>query len=203
MMKSIFTIILSTFTLLLFSQGINKTDAKGKKQGEWKKLYENGFVRYQGQFKDDKPFGTFNYYFDTGKPSLIMNYDGVIARTLAFYDEGKIKAKGNYVNQKKDSIWIYYSLAGYKVSEELHVNGLKQGKVLSTLDPARKAINRYGVRTPKGVAAARGTVYAVRVDVMGSSIATMSAESSETTFSPRFEITSAGEPSPLITPSTT
>ena len=65
---------------------------------------------------------------------------------------------------------------GDVITEQTVTLNLKQGKVLSTLDPARKAINRYGVRTPKGVAAARGTVYAVRVDVMGSSIATLSGQ---------------------------
>lgn len=139
MMKSIFTIILSTFTLLLFSQDINKTDAKGKKQGEWKKLYNNGFVRYQGQFKDDKPFGTFNYYFETGKPSLILNYEGDISRSLAFYEEGKLKAKGNYKNQQKDSIWNYYSLAGYRISEELFVNGKKQGIIKNFFEDGKIA----------------------------------------------------------------
>lgn len=132
-MKTVLTILLVTFSLFSFGQDINKTDAKGKKQGEWKKYYDNGFVRYQGQFKDDKPYGTFNYYYETGKPSIIMNYDGNIARTITFYDEEKalIKAKGNYVNQKKDSIWNYFSSAGYKISEELYVNGLKQGKVIN------------------------------------------------------------------------
>ncbi len=45
--------------------------------------------------------------------------------------------------------------------------GLKSGNVVSALDPARKSINNYGIRTPKGVAAARGTVYSVTVNVTG------------------------------------
>jgi hypothetical protein len=40
---------------------------------------------------------------------------------------------------------------------------LKKGNVISTLDPTKKSINHYGVRTPKGVAAARGTVYGTSV----------------------------------------
>ncbi|HYD82973.1 MAG TPA: FecR domain-containing protein, partial [Opitutus sp.] len=40
---------------------------------------------------------------------------------------------------------------------------LKKGNIISTLDPTKKSINRYGVRTPKGVAAARGTVYGTSV----------------------------------------
>jgi antitoxin component YwqK of YwqJK toxin-antitoxin module len=139
MIKIVFTSIFSIFTLFLFSQDLNKTDANGKKQGDWKKYYENGFVRYQGQFKDDKPVGTFNYYYETGKPSIIMNYDGDVSRTIAFYEEGKLKAKGNYKNQQKDSIWNYYSSAGYKVSEELYVNGKKQGTVKTFFEDGKIA----------------------------------------------------------------
>lgn len=40
---------------------------------------------------------------------------------------------------------------------------LKKGSIISTLDPTKKAINHYGVKTPKGVAAARGTVYGTTV----------------------------------------
>src|SRR5690606_18113253 len=40
---------------------------------------------------------------------------------------------------------------------------LKKGNIISTIDPSKKSINNYGVRTPKGVAAARGTVYGTSV----------------------------------------
>ena len=40
---------------------------------------------------------------------------------------------------------------------------LKSGEIVSTVDPSRKNDTDYGIVTPTGVAAARGTVYAVRV----------------------------------------
>ncbi|MFA6961854.1 MAG: FecR domain-containing protein [Opitutaceae bacterium] len=40
---------------------------------------------------------------------------------------------------------------------------LKVGSVLSKLDPKKKSVNDYSVRTPKGVAAARGTIFQVDV----------------------------------------
>ena len=47
----------------VFSQEINKVDSKGRKQGVWQKTYPNSrAIEYKGQFKDDKPVGTF-YYF--------------------------------------------------------------------------------------------------------------------------------------------
>ncbi len=38
---------------------------------------------------------------------------------------------------------------------------LQRGKIISTLDPTKQAITKYGIKTPRGVAAARGTVYGV------------------------------------------
>jgi len=40
---------------------------------------------------------------------------------------------------------------------------LKEGTVVSVLDPSKRATNNYAVRTAKGVAAARGTVYTTTV----------------------------------------
>ena len=45
--------------------------------------------------------------------------------------------------------------------------GLKVGSVIANLDPSKKAINDYSVRTPKGVASARGTIYQVTVSLNG------------------------------------
>jgi hypothetical protein len=60
------------------------------------------------------------------------------------------------------------------ITKQTATLSLKAGNLISTLDPGRKAINNYGVRTPKGVAAARGTVYSVSVQQSGSSVATLS-----------------------------
>ncbi len=48
---------------------------------------------------------------------------------------------------------------------------LKAGTVVSTIDPEKKDINDYGVRTPKGVANAQGTSFSVSVEDDGFSVA--------------------------------
>jgi len=47
---------------------------------------------------------------------------------------------------------------------------LKSGTTVSVLDPSKRKINNYGVRTPKGVAAARGTTYSTTVQVNGKEV---------------------------------
>lgn len=63
---------------------------------------------------------------------------------------------------------------GNTVTAQEAMLDLKKGNLISTLDPTKKAINNYGVRTPRGVAAARGTVYGITVNVSGTTVATLS-----------------------------
>ena len=57
--------------------------------------------------------------------------------------------------------------SGGAVTKQTALLNLKVGSILSTIDPANHNINDYGIRTPKGVAAARGTVYKVTVSATG------------------------------------
>jgi hypothetical protein len=50
---------------------------------------------------------------------------------------------------------------------------LKQGTTVSVLDPTKRAVNNYAVRTPKGVAAARGTIYSTTVTLSTGGVATV------------------------------
>lgn len=51
--------------------------------------------------------------------------------------------------------------AGGKVTEQKATLDLKSGNLVAKLNPAKKSVNQYSVRTPKGVAAARGTTFTV------------------------------------------
>ncbi|HTJ77487.1 MAG TPA: FecR domain-containing protein [Rariglobus sp.] len=57
--------------------------------------------------------------------------------------------------------------SGGVVTKQTALLNLKVGTILSTIDPANHNINDYGIRTPKGVAAARGTAYGVTVTTTG------------------------------------
>ena len=57
------------------------------------------------------------------------------------------------------------------VTKQNALLNLKSGDLVSTIDPAKRAINNYGVRTPKGIAMAHGTAYSVSVSGGGFSIA--------------------------------
>lgn len=108
----------------------NTTDAKGLKQGAWKKKDEQGSVVYVGQFKDDKPYGMFTYFDTEGRKMTEMNFlnGGAVAYAKMYYIDGKLQAEGKYVGQQKDSLWRFYNVDGLFLSEENWVKGKKEGK---------------------------------------------------------------------------
>jgi hypothetical protein len=61
--------------------------------------------------------------------------------------------------------------SGGKVTELKTTLDLKSGNLVAKLNPAKKSVNQYSIRTPKGVAAARGTVFTVSYNGTSYSIA--------------------------------
>jgi len=57
--------------------------------------------------------------------------------------------------------------SGGAVTKQTALLNLKVGSIVSNIDPANHNINDYSIRTPKGVAAARGTIYTVIVSKNG------------------------------------
>lgn len=129
MKKTIAISIVCLLSLSSFSQ--NTIDAAGKKQGYWKKKDDKGEkLVYEGMFKDDKPQGIFKYYYPFDSVRAIMDFkqDGKFAYAKLFHPSGKMMAKGKYISELKDSVWIYYDEAGTMVSKDIYVGGKKNGK---------------------------------------------------------------------------
>lgn len=131
-------IILSTFFFTLstavFAQEYNFKDENGLKQGAWRKFHvDSENIFYKGQFKDDKPYGEFIYYYRDGKVKGYMRYDnaGVICRSEAFHPNGALMATGKYINQEKDSTWQYYTMSKLHKSTENWKAGVKHGEEIT------------------------------------------------------------------------
>ena len=86
------------FLLLLpfisISQNINKHDDNGKKTGIWFGEYQNGNLRYKGQFKNGNPLGLFFYYYESGELKVEKEFfhNGQAASTYFFYKDGSLKS---------------------------------------------------------------------------------------------------------------
>ncbi|UCG28036.1 MAG: toxin-antitoxin system YwqK family antitoxin [Bacteroidales bacterium] len=108
----------------------NQTDQNGMRQGFWKKFHENGTVKFEGFFENDKPLGVFKRYYDNKAIQSIMVFkdDGKTASARIFYNNGNLGGEGMYINQLKDGEWRYYSYYDTTLTYiENYVLGQKHG----------------------------------------------------------------------------
>lgn len=129
--------------IAFFSAGqLNQTDAKGKKQGEWGKLYEGTKVfEYKGQFKDDKPVGKFTYFYPSSKVKAVIKHDDNSNRSVAYYyhENGALMSHGIFRNQLKDSIWLNFGPSQRISNTETYKNGKLEGKKIIYYVPELEA----------------------------------------------------------------
>jgi antitoxin component YwqK of YwqJK toxin-antitoxin module len=128
-MKLVLAIIF--IPLFLFSQELNQVDSKGRKQGSWAKTYPNSRVyQYKGQFKDDKPIGTFTYFYESTKVKAIIKHNANSNRSEAFFyhENGNLMSYGIYRDMKKDSVWLNFLPSGRLSNTESYKNDLLHGK---------------------------------------------------------------------------
>jgi len=129
---------LLSFNLVSSQTDINKFNAKGEKHGKWRELYENSKIpKYEGEFVNGKPVGTFTYYYPNKVLKSVMVFDKNtdISRCTMYDENGKKNAFGKYVKKEKDSVWTYYSPPGYVSYKESFRNGLLHGEKIVFYPP--------------------------------------------------------------------
>lgn len=155
--KLIPTLIAFFFSLGLLAQSDsvkapNFVDASGLKQGLWNGLHSNGNVRYEGNFKDDKPIGIFKYYDNYGNLSTVID-NSTDSASVTFYHLNKvIMAEGKYYNQKRSGKWKFYDSDGAISAQKYFENGIENGPARIYYKDGRIArdyVNRNGVKHGK------------------------------------------------------
>lgn len=125
-------IIFYSFNLTFAQEKINQFDVNGNRTGIWKKLYDNGNIRYQGQFEAGKEIGVFKFYSinNPNFPTLIKTYfKENDTATVEFFTEKEIlQSKGSMIGKERVGKWIYFNADGKTIlSEENYENGLLNG----------------------------------------------------------------------------
>lgn len=116
----------------------NQTDDKGRRHGEWIKMYDRSSVpKYKGQFDHGEPVGKFVYYYPSNKIKTIVIHNDNSNRSAAyFYHENKeLLAFGIYRDQKKDSVWTHYRPTGDLAFKETYKDGELNGLRTSFYGP--------------------------------------------------------------------
>jgi len=133
-MKSLFFLI----SALLFFCNVNgqsltnQTDSKGLRQGKWMVRYPDGKIRYEGSFRDNKPVGEWERYYENGKLKAVLFHRENTDRVKAeLYDaDGSLFSKGNFAGKDKDSTWTFYD-NNTIMARESYRNGVKSGEAVS------------------------------------------------------------------------
>ena len=126
---------LMCFLNSIFSQqNINLKDANGNRTGQWEKRYNNGKVRYRGQFVNGKEVGHFFFYkeHNQSRPYLIKNFlpNSHVAEVQFFSNSGVIESEGKMIKRDRVGTWLYYAADGKSiVLEENYKKGLLDGVV--------------------------------------------------------------------------
>jgi antitoxin component YwqK of YwqJK toxin-antitoxin module len=99
---------------------VNQVDAKGRKQGTWEKVHPGTRVYiYRGEFKDDKPIGTFSYYYKSSKvKAVIVHNENGRSEGYYYHETGGLVSYGIFTDLKKDSIWVNWDSNGRLSSKE-------------------------------------------------------------------------------------
>lgn len=123
--------ILFLISAVGFAQEFNKVDAKGKKDGLWKGIYEvSKRPRYEGTFSHGKETGIFKFFDDTKKGDIVATRDFSAndgsAYTI-FYDQKKNKvSEGKVIGKNYEGEWRYYHKASTAV---MTIENYKNGKL--------------------------------------------------------------------------
>lgn len=126
-MKKYF-LIFGLFTCL-FVTAQNKVDDQGLKQGPWERYFEDGQLRYKGQFIDDKEVGVFYFYNQNPKYHLAIKkeYDSSGNAYCEFYGPNDVlEAHGYMLGKNKINTWVYYD-KGAMILQENYSNGVLEG----------------------------------------------------------------------------
>lgn len=144
-MKKFFLRITVVLVLLLMALPTiaqnNQRDELGRRQGPWQGNYPSGVLRYQGQFVDDKPTGTFMYYHNDGALRAELHHhpgrDTVPA--IYFHRNRQRMASGQFSNNQRVGLWRFFSDMGVKLAENQYENGVLHGQAVTFFSQGSKA----------------------------------------------------------------
>jgi len=159
---------------LVSRERINRKDSKGLKQGRWKYFYDNGTVKMEGVFKDDKKYGYFKDYDENGNLLTVKKFVNDVEEVEApelvslsiktdYYPDGKVKTVASYNGEVPEGVRREYNeegkiTAGYVFSKGnmtgegiVDEEGIKTGPWREYfMDGTLRAVGSYVAGKPVG-----------------------------------------------------
>jgi antitoxin component YwqK of YwqJK toxin-antitoxin module len=120
-------------------ENINRVDKAGMMQGNWKEFYEEGNIKWEGEYKNDLKHGYFKEYSKEGNLITTQKYvDGILQEEVAelakldikteYYPNGKPKIVASYKNNVPEGVRREYSVDGEIVAGYIFRSGTLIGE---------------------------------------------------------------------------
>lgn len=91
---------------------------EGVKEGIFTAYHPNGEKKWEVMFENDRPTGTWNYYYPDGKPMFVVNYGNMGVKITTVWDQVGIKrveeGNGNYEFKMP---YVFYNEYGFPFFE--------------------------------------------------------------------------------------
>ncbi|WP_159022973.1 toxin-antitoxin system YwqK family antitoxin [Formosa sp. L2A11] len=137
-MKKILSFLMMCFVGVAMAQNINQLDTNGKRDGVWKKNFEDTkILRYEGKFSHGKEVGTFKFYKNIGGKAVLtatkaFNSSNNIAEVQFLSSTKKVISKGKMNGKLYVGEWTYFHKNSDKImtTETYDTNGKLQGERL-------------------------------------------------------------------------
>jgi antitoxin component YwqK of YwqJK toxin-antitoxin module len=128
---------------------INRKDKNNLKQGKWFTFYDNGNIRQEGNYRDDKKDGYFKEYAENGDLVSVTKYindtkqeDAEEIKKLdivnEYYPDGVLKVSQTYRNGVPEGIRREYNKLGLIVQSYIFKSGIRIGEGIVREDGAKE-----------------------------------------------------------------
>ncbi len=96
--------------------------SKGRLDGEAYYYYQNGKLKWRGNYKDGFISGTWEFWNENGEKVYEVDYlnDSLDGEFKSWYPSGNLKEQGNYLKNKKTGEWITYNESGTVIDKLKH-----------------------------------------------------------------------------------
>jgi len=128
---------------------INRRDKNNLKQGKWYTFYDNGNIREEGSYRDDKKDGYFKEYAENGDLISVTKFVNDVQQDEAeeikkldivndYFPDGKIKSSQTFRNGVPEGIRREYDELGQITQSFIFRNGIRIGEGIVKEDGAKE-----------------------------------------------------------------
>lgn len=133
------------------NQSVNRTDKNGNKQGAWKYFWDNGNLKLEASYFNNKKHGFFKYYDEDGTFLYVEKYTNDVLeeeaketkqleKKTAYHTNGKPSIIATYFQNKPEGIRREFDTAGKVIKGYIFENGWLRYEGITDMNGLRQGL---------------------------------------------------------------